>query len=147
MKINIALLLPKAIAWAEMQSDYFEQLGLPLSSAQNAMARFVGVAHPELIRVLEVDTFPIPDDSELRTAAQISGILSPKMVGMTIGYGVYILRGHATTCVLSHEFRHVNQYEQAGSVAACLTAYLQQILTVGYHFAPLELDARAHEMT
>ncbi len=41
--------------------------------------------------------------------------------------------------LLRHEFRHVHQYEKAGSISAFLPIYLGQI------DAPLEADARAHE--
>lgn len=39
-----------------------------------------------------------------------------------------------------------HQYEQAGSIAAFLPRYLQQIVTVGYNNAPFEIDARSHEL-
>ncbi len=142
----IALLLPKAFAWAEMQSDQLLRAGLPLNDTQIEIAKRVGVAHPELIRVLEVEAFPIPDDADLRQAAQTFGLLSPDMAGLTMGHGIYIRRGQATIRLLSQEFRHVYQYEQAASIAACLLVYLQQIMTVGYQLAPLENDARAHEI-
>jgi hypothetical protein len=48
--------------------------------------------------------------------------------------------------LLSHELRHVYQYEAAGSIAAFLLNYLWQIATAGYEECPLELDARAHEV-
>jgi hypothetical protein len=39
----------------------------------------------------------------------------------------------------------VHQYEEAGSIAAFLATYLEQIVTFTYAHAPLELDARRHE--
>jgi hypothetical protein len=39
----------------------------------------------------------------------------------------------------------VHQYEAAGSIAAFLPLYLQQIVLYGYERAPFEVDARAHE--
>jgi hypothetical protein len=48
--------------------------------------------------------------------------------------------------LLSHECRHVHQYEAHGSIAAFLPVYLEQIATVGYRNSPLEQDARAHEV-
>jgi hypothetical protein len=48
--------------------------------------------------------------------------------------------------LLAHECRHVAQYEMAGSVAAFLTVYLHQLVTVGYDNSPFEIDARAHEV-
>jgi hypothetical protein len=67
------------------------------------------------------------------------------MVGITFGHGIYIREGTVSNRLVSHELRHVHQYEAAGSIAAFLATYLQQIVTVGYDNAPLELDARAHE--
>jgi hypothetical protein len=68
------------------------------------------------------------------------------MIGITFSHGIYVRRsGSGNPRVLSHEFRHVYQYEQAGSIAAFLPEYLRQIVTVGYASAPLERDAREHE--
>jgi hypothetical protein len=142
----MASLIPKATAWVTAQSDLIARSGLPLNDEQTAIARSVGVAHPEKIRILEVNTLPIPGDTDLMLAAQASGLLSPNIDGLTLGHGIYIRHGQASNRLLSHEFRHVYQYEQAGSIAAFLSVYLQQILTVGYQLAPLEIDAREHEI-
>ena len=75
-----------------------------------------------------------------------TGLLGPEMIGVTFGYGVYICDGHISNRLISHECRHVYQYEVAGSIGAFLQVYLQQIATVGYHDAPLEVDARQHEI-
>ena len=48
--------------------------------------------------------------------------------------------------LLSHECRHVFQYEQAGSIALFLPLYLDAIVRVGYENCPFEQDARAHEL-
>ena len=78
---------------------------------------------------------------------QVTGLLGPNMVGLTLGYAVLVCRGHeATPRLLSHEFRHVHQYEIAGSIAAFLPGYLHQIVAYGYANAPLEIDARNHEL-
>ena len=60
---------------------------------------------------------------------------------------MFICRGHETKRLLSHELRHVHQYEQAGSIAGFLPEYLQQIVAFGYAAAPLEQEARAHEVS
>ena len=146
MTNDIASLIPVAISWIGALSDLIARTGLPLNDAQITIARSVGVVHPEKIRLLGVDAIPVPDDAKLRQAAHSSGLLSPNMAGLTLGYGIYICRGQATTRLLSHEFRHVYQYEQAGSIKSFISIYFQQILTVGYQFAPLEIDARKHEI-
>jgi hypothetical protein len=48
--------------------------------------------------------------------------------------------------LLSHECRHVYQYEAAGSIAAFLPVYIEQIVEFGYDDAPFEQDARHHEL-
>ena len=138
-------LVPKAIAWAEAQSLSILELGQPLNEVMLSVARSVGVTRAELIRVAEVPSLPLPEDPELKQAALGAGLLGPGMVGITLGYGVYVCHGHVNVRLLSHEFRHVHQYEKAGSIALFLPVYLQQIVTVGYDNAPFEVDARAHE--
>jgi hypothetical protein len=145
LRAALPVLVPKAIMWAEAQYSSLAQVGQPLNEVLLAVAKSVGVLHPELIRIAEVLHLPLPEDPELKQAALATGLLGPGMVGLTLGYGVYVCQGHGNVRLLSHEFRHVHQYEQAGSIAAFLPVYLQQIVTVGYNNAPFELDARAHE--
>lgn len=145
LKTALPLLLPKAISWAEDQADSGASIGRPLSELELALAREVGVEQPERIRIVQVEMLPIPEDPILHVAALQTGLLGPGMVGLTLGYSVFVCRGYETVRLLSHEFRHVHQYEQAGSIAAFLPSYLRQIIDVGYAAAPLEADARAYE--
>jgi hypothetical protein len=144
-RTSLPLLIPKAIAWADVQSTQLLKTRKPLNDVLSSVAKSVGVLRTDLIRIVEVPRLPLPDDPELKQAAQATGLLGPDMVGLTLGYGVYVCHGHCTVRLLSHEFRHVYQYEQAGSIATFLPIYLQQIVSVGYMNAPLEADARAHE--
>lgn len=142
----LPLLIPKAIAWADTQSENALRSGRPLEDPFISIAKGVGVANPERIRILDVLRLPTPDDPQLKQAAVATGLLGPGMVGLTLGYAVLVCSGYGQDIrLLSHEFRHVYQYEQAGSIAGFLSAYIQQIVTVGYNKAPFELDARAHE--
>lgn len=143
--VNLSDFLPKAIAWTEMQSSQITYFGQPLNDELTSLARSVGVLHPQRIRIVEVDSLPMPDDPDLKEAALATGLLGDNMIGLTLGYGVYVCRGHWTIRLLSHEFRHVYQYEKAGSIVAFLPVYLQQIVSVGYDSAPFEVDARAYE--
>ncbi len=93
----------------------------------------------------EVTRIPLPDDPELRDAAFRAGMLGPGTIGLTLGYGIYIVKDHRSNRLVSHECRHVYQYEVAGSIAAFLPQYLEQVLSVGYAAAPFEIDAREHE--
>ncbi|PYT61401.1 MAG: hypothetical protein DMG35_09355 [Acidobacteria bacterium] len=138
-------LLPSAIAWAEVQSHHVAQTGQSLDLAGLALARRVGVQRPELIRMKLVGQIRLPTDPILQQAAIQTGLLGPETVGLTLGHSIFITQGNLTPRVLSHECRHVYQYELGGSIAAFLPVYLQQIASVCYYDAPLEQDARANE--
>ena len=138
-------LLVPAIAWAETQSRQAQQEGQNLDPAGLVLAKRAGVKRPELVRVKTVDQLPLPAEPLLQQAALQTGLLGPGMVGLTLGYSIFVVRGHMTPRLLAHECRHVYQYEAYGSIAAFLPVYLEQIATVGYNDAALEQDARAHE--
>jgi hypothetical protein len=141
----LAQVLPKAISWAEARSAEIIASGTPLSAFGRKLAHLAGVERPELVRIMEVTRVPVPDDPELRDAAVAFGFLGPNTIGLTLGYGIYFVQGSLSNRLVSHECRHVYQYEAAGSIAAFLPKYLEQIATVGYAAAPFEVDARAHE--
>lgn len=147
LQAALPLLLPKTIAWVEEQARQVASSGRALTKHEWELARGVGVAQPERIRVALVDTLPLPEDPTLLAAALQAGLLGPGMVGLTLGHSVFICKGHETLRLLSHEFRHVHQYEQAGSIAAFLPPYLQQVVQLGYANTVFEKDARDHERT
>jgi hypothetical protein len=138
-------LMPKAIAWAEAQSSEIAKSGAPLTNLQLRLAHLVGVQESERVRILEVTEISRPEDPELRQAAEAAGLLGPHTIGLTLGYGIFIVAGYSTNRLVSHECRHVYQYEVAGSIREYLPVYLHQIASVGYEAAPFEVDARAHE--
>jgi len=148
--IDLAAVLPSilspAIAWAEAQSKLVLATGVPLKPHHIADARSVGVSAPENIRVAIVPSLPLPDDPTLRGVAIGAGLFGPNMVGLTLGYAVLVVSGHDTRRLLTHEFRHVHQYEVLGSISAFLPAYLHEVATFGYEGAPFEVDARQHEI-
>lgn len=148
MAADLQKLLPAAIAWAEARAARAAAEGSPLTADELSIARAVGVAKPGLVRIEIVgDRLPMPDDPMLRAAATQAGLLGPGMAGLTLGHAIFICRGHRTRRLVSHELRHVHQYERHGSIAAFLPAYLAQVLDVGYEDAALERDARAHEVS
>jgi hypothetical protein len=126
----LPVLLPRAIAWAEERSSEILSEGNALSDEGLEIARTVGVSRPERIRISSVPELPLPDDPDLRYAALKTGLLGP---------------GHQSNRLLSHECRHVYQYEHAGTIKDYLPEYLDQIVKFGYHDAPFEVDARNYE--
>ena len=146
LNTDLPLLLPDAIAWAEVCAKEVAENGSALTEMEMNLAWSVGVQRPEFIRVAIVDKMPLPEDPVLRAAALQTGLLGPDMVGLTLGYSVFLCRGHESPKLLPHELRHVYQYESHGGIAAFLPVYLRQIVAFGYANAPFEKDARAHEL-
>lgn len=136
----------KVIDWARSQSEIILQTGSPLGLGMQSLAREMGVTHPERIRIDFVESIPLPDDEELLSIASSLGLLRHEVTSLTLGYGVYIRSGMENIRLLTHEFRHIQQYEQYDSIDAFLEQYFHQMMTVGYQDAPLEIDARAHEI-
>lgn len=145
--LSILSLIPKAIAWAEQQSAEVSQTGISLDKNEILIAKQVGVKFPEKIRIAYVETIPVPDDPELQQVTITAGLLGSNTTGLTLGHSVYIRVDHDNISLLSHECRHVYQYEQAGSIANFLPIYLKQIIDHGYDDAPFEVDARNHEIS
>lgn len=143
---QLQTLLPMAIKWVEKHSEKIQNEGVPLSTEQIEIAKQVGVTRPEKVKILEVPKIPIPENEKLSEAAAQIGFLSEEMKGLTLDHSIYISKGHNTTRVLSHELRHVYQYETFGSIPQYLVEYLKQIVLVGYENSLLEQDARQHEI-
>lgn len=143
---QLAELLPAAIAWAEREAAGGAKVGRALTQAEVDLARRVGVEHPERVRVVDVPDLPTPDTPELRAAAAQVGMFGPWMAGLTLGHTVFLRRGDESVRLLSHELRHVHQYEQGGSIADFLPGYLLQVIQHDYANAPYEQDASAHEI-
>jgi hypothetical protein len=147
LRKTLPTLLPAAVAWAQRRADQAAKTGTRLTREETQLARRVGVRHPELVRVELVEELPAPDEDALRAAATQAGLIGPGMAGLTLGHAIFIRRGHKDARLLSHELRHVHQYEEHGSIAAFLAVYLPQVVECGYAAAPLEMDARAHEVS
>jgi len=75
------ILLPLACAWAEEQERIILRDGIPLTAAQIADAKRVGIVHPDRVRVRVVDGIPLPEHPPLRTAAEMTGLISPLTPG------------------------------------------------------------------
>jgi hypothetical protein len=142
---QLQTLLPLAIKWAEEHSEKIQNEGVALTPEQIELAKQVAVANPEKVRILEVDKIPFPENEQLSEAAEQIGFLNEEMRGLTLGHSIYICRGYNIQ-ILSHELRHVYQYEAFGSIPEFLVEYLKQIVLVGYENSLLEQDAKHHEV-
>jgi hypothetical protein len=147
IKELIPSLLPKAIEWAKSCEAEICSSGVALNDQEIEIAKRVGVAHAARIRIVFVDgSLPYPKDPELAEVGIATGLFGPDMAGITLGYGIYICRGHASIRLFSHEFRHVHQYEEAGSTEIFLDKYLRDVAQFWYFNSPYEIDARRSEI-
>ena len=135
------ILLPLACEWAAAQERRILAGGEPLSSAQLADSRLVGVAEPHRVRLLYVTEIPIPEHPSLRAAAEATQLISPLTGGLTLRYGIFIrsdYRFHRRTVV--HELVHTAQYERLGGIEPFLRRYLWECITLGYPQARMEQE-------
>lgn len=142
---RLPVLLPLAVEWAETESARGQLRGRPLNHEGLALARKVGVVHPERVRVLAVHEMPVPTDPVLRDAGIAAGLIGPQFAGLTLGYTIFVREGDERIELLAHECRHVAQYESFGSIGAFLATHLRDVVRLGYWDSPLEQDARAFE--
>lgn len=139
-------LLHAAIVWARQQEESIAIKGQPLPAQGIELARRVGVRRPELVRLQVVPEIPLPDHPGLRALSLSLGAISGNTDGLTLGHSIYIRQGQGTSRLVSHELRHVFQYELLGGIEMFMSVYLPQLLIHGYRHAPLEQDAEAHEI-
>ncbi len=121
--------------------------GDALDAKMEAVARAVGVCHPERIRIQIVDEIPFPwHDPELRETGQRLGLVGDGIRGnaQVFGYAVLSVPDYARSVEkMAHEFVHVMQVEREGSFEAFVRRYLTEVREFGYHRAPLEIEAYA----
>jgi hypothetical protein len=139
---QLKALLPLACIWAEEQEQMILRNGAPLTSAQIADARKIGVARPEKVRLLKVRRIPLPDELLLRAAAEATGLISSLTAGLTLRHGIFI----RADCwgqreLVFHELVHTLQYERMGGILEFLGQYLHECITIGYPEAPMEQEA------
>lgn len=145
--ILLILFRPLILLWGTCLGITIRLRGRGLEVWEEEIARKVGVRHADKIRLIMVRALPFPTLPGLRRLAERHGMSRYGGRGLTLGHGIFIKEGCYSIQLLSHECRHVYQYEQAGSMGKLLTRYLEELLVHGYANAPLEQDARQHEIS
>ena len=139
---SLQVFLPVAHAWAEKQEVIILEAGLPLSETQLADARKAGVAHPEKIRIMPVETLPQPENEDAMFVAKHMGLFGEKSVAVTLGYGIFLRHDSLEDRFkLVHEFVHVSQYEKLGGIRPFLNVYLRECIEPGFPFGRMEQEA------
>ena len=137
-------ILPLAAQWARAQQQRVLCQGVPLSETELADAKAIGVRRPERVRLLRVDTIPVPAHPMLRAAAASTNFFPTAPRGLTLDYGIFV----RADCwrdreLIAHELAHTAQYQRLGGILPFLRTYVSQCATLGYTNAPLELEAAA----
>lgn len=146
-ELNLEDTIKLACMWVNQQQEYIDNFGAKLTPHQIALAIQVGVRQPERIRILTVEKIPSPNDETLSKLAEKLNFLGPGTLGITLGYCIYVRDGYVDDRLLSHEFRHVYQFEESGSIQVFIGEYLQQLIQYGYELSPFEIDSREHEFS
>jgi len=137
-------LLPIATQWATEQERRVLCEGVRLSETELTDAKSIGVRNPERVRLLRVDTIPVPAHPMLRAAAASISFLTSAPSGLALEYGIFIRADRwRERGLIAHELVHTAQYQRLGGILPFLRTYIFQCATVGYRNAPLELEAIA----
>jgi hypothetical protein len=137
-------LLPLAVQWAAEQERRVLCEGVRLSEVEMADARAIGVRNPERVRLLRVQSVPVPVHPMLRAAAASINFLTAAPRGLALNYGIFLRADHwRDRALIAHELVHTAQYQRLGGILPFLQTYIYQCATVGYPNAPLETEAIA----
>jgi len=137
-------LLPLAAQWVAEQERRVLCEGVHLSKIELADAKVIGVRNPERVRLLRVETIPVPAHPMLRAAAASINFLTAAPRGLALDYGIFVRADcWRDRSLIAHELAHTAQYQRLGGIVPFLQTYIFQCATVGYANAPLELEAIA----
>ncbi len=138
---KVDALLPRALAWYDSVEAELLPQGRVLTEREREQARRLGVVQPERVRVVVLETFPMPEDPELLEAGRAYGLGSRYAGGRAMGYVIMLKPKYANdSTILAHEFVHVGQHDRLGR-KAFLRRYMVELEMLGYARAPLELEA------
>jgi hypothetical protein len=137
-------LLPLATQWAMEQQQRVLCQGVPLSKDEMADAKAIGVRNPERVRLLRVDSIPVPANPMLKAAAASINFVTAAPSGLALENGIFVRADRwRDRELIVHELAHTAQYQRLGGVVPFLQTYIVQCATIGYQQAPLELEANA----
>ena len=131
-----------AAVWATREERRILVQGIPLSRKEIEIARAMGVAHPERVRLMKVDGIPLLNGRLVCLLATLFPRIPTQTVGISLRYGIYIHSDQWRDLqLIAHECVHTSQYERFGSIAAFMKAYFTECIEIGYPLGPLEQEA------
>ena len=122
---------PIAARWVSEMEKAILESGQQLSPQSKKDAEAIGVRRTDDVRIIGLDTLPLPSDPGLRQLAVQTGLLTDRTIGMTFGHGIVIKNGSHGRGLIAHELAHVMQYEKLGGIEAFLKDYIK-----GSRFSP-----------
>ena len=139
--MDVDSLIKIATEWLSSQQHLLADDLMPLSLEEVAIAKAVGVAYPERVRVARLPRIPTPDHPALAHAASALGLFTPSMTAFAAGYVILLRASDANAGLLAHELRLVHHFESIGTVAGYLGKYIAEVFEHGYGSTPMEIDA------
>ena len=85
---------------------------------------------------------PTSDEADLRQALEQFSISTPFTTGLTIGYGVFLLRGSLSDAQLARQLKRVAQFESCEGIPSFFGKHIAEVNEYGRDRAPLEVEAR-----
>lgn len=142
MNINLIEILPIAVRWVKEHEEIILKDGVPLSGLQIAYAKQLGIVNVDKVKILYVNNIPKPQDTILAEACEQTQLITDDTAGLTLNYEIYLRSDCENDLkLIVHELMHVAQYERLGSIHGFLGEYLHEVLSIGYHGAPMEQEA------
>lgn len=142
LKIFFRPLLHLFVDWAKEREVEALQHGASLNEEETALARLVGVRHPERVRIVRKTQMPLPAIDKLRGVIVKLGFANPATLSITYGYAMF-MHPDIPRFEFVHELFHVRQYEELGGTRNFLARYMAELVTYGHDKSPLEVEARS----
>ncbi len=135
-------ILPLAVAWITSVEKDLQAHSRFLSANEVQDAICLGVRHPDMVRVANVEKLPEPSD-ELNLLARQLRILTPDTPSLTYGSVIAVRRDMKKRPeALLHGLVHIAQIERCGGLRSFLRDYLESCLEFGLEMSPFEIEAR-----
>ncbi|MCU7850097.1 MAG: hypothetical protein KZQ89_19325 [Candidatus Thiodiazotropha sp. (ex Lucinoma kastoroae)] len=141
LKKEMQILFPSALRWYKETELSLYEKGRILTKREVEVAYELGVKNPHDVRVIILNTFPMPTDKRLLKKAKGYGLGSKFEDGRTMGNLIILKpRYKNDSVVLTHELVHVAQKDRMGR-EALLKRYILELEVLGYSRSDIEHEA------
>lgn len=130
--------------WSRAWEEHVLLYGRVLSTNQLEDAKSIGVSDTGKVKILTVPTIPMPPFPLVYETLILPGLLEPLSKAFTVGYGIFVRPFYQNMrWIITHELVHVMQHERCGGTREAIKIYLNELFSVGYASAPMELEAHS----